>query len=256
MSKIKIDNYSFDKTTGKITFTDYATIRLDAILLITNVTSNVIIYNFADATKGGTVATNVLTLTFSTSSMNNTDKLLIYYDDSLVGPAVSVISSTLPTGAATSAKQLADGHNVAVNNIPAYEPITQYVTADAGNSSSTNIVSGGYFSGATSTTLGVAGIQVSLRTDQNCTVWIDQAPTNALVDNPTGTTAATNDSTVLTGTGTYFTKNMAIGDTIVFDPTGTNQTRTVASVTSDTVLNVTYVTLSTVSEVTEATVRV
>jgi hypothetical protein len=81
MSKIKIDNYSFDKATKKVTFTDYTTIRLDAILLITNTTHNIIIYNFADPLKGGTIATNVLTLTYDTSAMANTDKLLIYYDD-------------------------------------------------------------------------------------------------------------------------------------------------------------------------------
>jgi hypothetical protein len=81
MSKVKIDNYSFDKTTKKITFTDYTTIRLDAMLLITDVTHNLIIYNFADPLKGGTVATNVLTLTYDTSALANTDKLLIYYDD-------------------------------------------------------------------------------------------------------------------------------------------------------------------------------
>lgn len=79
--KIKIDNYSFNKTAKTITFSDYTTIRLDGILLITNVTRNIIIYNFAAPTKGGTVLGNVLTLTYDTSSMNNADKLLIYYDD-------------------------------------------------------------------------------------------------------------------------------------------------------------------------------
>lgn len=82
--KIKVDNYSFDASERKITFTDYTTIRLDAVLLITNVTDNIIIYNFADATKGGTVATNILTLTYSTVAMDDADKLLIYYDDTSV----------------------------------------------------------------------------------------------------------------------------------------------------------------------------
>jgi hypothetical protein len=81
MSKLKIDNYTFDKTAKTVTFTSYTTIQLDDILLITNVTDNIIIYNFADATKGGTVLTNVLTLTYDTSSMDNSDKLLIYYYD-------------------------------------------------------------------------------------------------------------------------------------------------------------------------------
>jgi hypothetical protein len=120
-----------------------------------------------------------------------------------------------------------------------WKAIKQDVIADDGNSHNSNLGIGEYFSGVAATTLGVAGLQVSLRTDQNCTVWVDQAPTNALVNCPTGASAATNNSTTMTGTNTYFTKNMAVGDTIVFDSTGTPQTRTVASVTSDTVLTVT-----------------
>lgn len=81
MAKRQLINYTFDASAQTITLTDYTTIRLDSILLITNVTDNVIIYNFADATKGGTVATNVLTLTYDTTSMADADKLLIYYDD-------------------------------------------------------------------------------------------------------------------------------------------------------------------------------
>jgi hypothetical protein len=80
--KTLILNYLFDKTDKKITFPDYPSIRLDSILLITNVTyQNIIIYNFADSTKGGSVTNNILTLTYDTSSMANTDKLQIFYDD-------------------------------------------------------------------------------------------------------------------------------------------------------------------------------
>jgi hypothetical protein len=81
MGKVRISNYTFDASEKKVTFSDYATINLDAILLIVNVTDNIIIYNFADVSLGGTVATNVLTLTYSTTSMDDADKLLIYYDD-------------------------------------------------------------------------------------------------------------------------------------------------------------------------------
>jgi hypothetical protein len=64
---------------------------LDHILLITNLTRNIIIFDFTDPLKGGTVATNVLTLTYETSAMADTDKLQIYYDDALyagIGPRV------------------------------------------------------------------------------------------------------------------------------------------------------------------------
>lgn len=75
-----ITNYSFSASGKTVTFNAFGTIELNRVLLITNTTTNTIIYNFADSTKGGTVATNVLTLTYNTASMNNTDKLQIYYD--------------------------------------------------------------------------------------------------------------------------------------------------------------------------------
>jgi hypothetical protein len=54
--------------------------------------------------------------------------------------------------------------------------ILQDVKADSGNSSVTNITSGAMFTGVKHTTLGVAGIQVSLKTDKNCYVYVDQSP--------------------------------------------------------------------------------
>lgn len=79
--KINILDYVFNPSARTVTFTDYTSIRLDSILLITNVNSNTIIYNFAAPTMGGTVNGNVLTLNFNTTSMNSTDPLQIYYDD-------------------------------------------------------------------------------------------------------------------------------------------------------------------------------
>lgn len=54
--------------------------------------------------------------------------------------------------------------------------ITQNVTADDNNSSTANLAPGGTYTGTISSTLGIAGIQVSLKTDQNCTVYVDQSP--------------------------------------------------------------------------------
>lgn len=93
--KVQVTNYTFDKTAKTVTFTDYTTIRLDSLLLITNVTSNVIIYNFADPLLGGTVATNVLTLTYDTSAMNDTDSLQIFYEDGAIELADSTNQETL-----------------------------------------------------------------------------------------------------------------------------------------------------------------
>lgn len=93
--KIQVTNYTFDKTAKTVTFTDYTTIRLDSLLLITNVTDNVIIYNFANPLLGGTVSGNVLTLTYNTSSMDNADKLQIFYDDPDTSPSNSELQTLL-----------------------------------------------------------------------------------------------------------------------------------------------------------------
>jgi len=85
--KLSVANYTFDASAKTVTFTDINPILLEAVLLVVNVTDQIIIYNFADPAKGGTVATNVLTLEFDTTSMDDTDKLLIFYEDSLLVPA-------------------------------------------------------------------------------------------------------------------------------------------------------------------------
>lgn len=81
--KVQVTTYSFDKTAGTVTFDSYSSINLDSILLITNVKSNIIIYNFADSANGGTVSpgSNVLTLMHDTTAMADNDALQIFYED-------------------------------------------------------------------------------------------------------------------------------------------------------------------------------
>ena len=82
--KRQIQTYSFSPGgagAGTVTFTNFATIALDRILMVVNITRGTIIFNFADAAKGGTVATNVLTLATSTSGHSSGDALYIVYDD-------------------------------------------------------------------------------------------------------------------------------------------------------------------------------
>ena len=81
MAKKLILNYTFNKTAKTVTLTDYTTINLEGVLLVTNVTDNIIIYNFADSTISGSVNNNVITLLYNTSSMSDSDKLQIFYDD-------------------------------------------------------------------------------------------------------------------------------------------------------------------------------
>ena len=91
---IKIDNYIFDKTARTITFTDYDTISLSRIVLITNIENNIMIYNFGGTGKGGTVSGNVLTLDYDTSSMGNSDTLQIIYDDKDASLISQLLQST------------------------------------------------------------------------------------------------------------------------------------------------------------------
>lgn len=79
--KVLVQNYTFDPIAKTISFNDYVDISLDGLLLITNVTDNQIIYNFANPSLGGTVLGNVLTLTYDTSTMDALDNLQIFYDN-------------------------------------------------------------------------------------------------------------------------------------------------------------------------------
>ena len=79
-----ITNYTFNAATKQIALLDYTSINLESVLLITNVTDNIIIYNFADPNKGGTVSGNTITLTYNTNSMSNTDDLQIFIDDGVI----------------------------------------------------------------------------------------------------------------------------------------------------------------------------
>ena len=77
---IKNTNYTFAKATDTITFSGLGTVELEDILLITNVTDNIIIYNFASSTLGGTLTANVLTLTYDCDAMADADELQIFID--------------------------------------------------------------------------------------------------------------------------------------------------------------------------------
>lgn len=83
--KKRINNYTFNSATRTITLTGI-TVQLDALLLITNLTDNIIIFNFADETKKATVTGSDIVLQFDTTAMSNTDELQIFYDDATSYP--------------------------------------------------------------------------------------------------------------------------------------------------------------------------
>lgn len=76
-----ITNYTFTPASRTITFNDFnTTIDLKRVLIITNVDTGAIIYNFADPNLGGTVAGKVLTLEFDTTGMASNANLQIWYE--------------------------------------------------------------------------------------------------------------------------------------------------------------------------------
>lgn len=89
MKKRLATGYTFDASAQTIVHADFSDITLAGIQLITNVTDQVIIYNFADSAKGGTLSTDTLTLEHDTTSMSDTDELMILVEDGVNTQTVS-----------------------------------------------------------------------------------------------------------------------------------------------------------------------
>ena len=85
MAKKLIYNYTFDASARTLTIRGKYALR--NFVLITNVTDQSIIYNFADTSSGGTVSYNAtteettLTLEYNTTAMSDSDEIQILLDD-------------------------------------------------------------------------------------------------------------------------------------------------------------------------------
>lgn len=144
-----ITNYTFNKSAKQVTFTDFPSIKIENVLLITVVSgtnAGLMIYQANNPDKGGAVSGNVLTLDYDTTGagFDNSDKLQIFYegvDSSVVSGAVDVVSVPAPlnvtgSGAASSALrvQLADESLSALENINVTVSNSAVeITNDAGN---------------------------------------------------------------------------------------------------------------------------
>ena len=107
---------------------------------------------------------------------------------------------------------------------------SQNVVSDANNSSTANVNAGLTFVGTATSTLGVAGIQVSLKTDQNAIVYVEQSPGLG-----TGTGTVITDGTVsLSGSGTDFLTR-TVGDQIYVSG---ETVRIIDAISSNTLLTV------------------
>lgn len=151
--KTLITNYTFDASAQTVTLVDYNPVSLASVLLITNVTDNIIIYNFADPAAGGIVSGSIITLDYNTTAMDDSDKLMIYYDDTSISAAtaeqqenISALIETLnslvnvlsPLGSAMNSGP--PGLRVTPN--AATLPISGSVTATVATTSITNFGTG------------------------------------------------------------------------------------------------------------------
>jgi hypothetical protein len=98
MAKKLVHNYTFDASAQTIKIRGRYLTR--ALILITNVTDNIIIYNFADATAGATSVTydsdadeTTITLSYNTTSMSDSDELQILLDEqeTTIEPGESIV---------------------------------------------------------------------------------------------------------------------------------------------------------------------
>jgi hypothetical protein len=85
MKKLVAD-YTFIPSTKTIRLNEFASIDLEGLLLVTNVSTNQIIYNFADPALGASASGNTVILNYDVTSMSDTDALQIYYDDAEDNP--------------------------------------------------------------------------------------------------------------------------------------------------------------------------
>lgn len=86
---------------GTVTLTGLATLQLEQVLSILNVTTNEFIYLPPTAGLGGSIAANVVTLDVDTSSMNAADRLQILVDlpSSDIQAAITIIGASSGVGA-------------------------------------------------------------------------------------------------------------------------------------------------------------
>ena len=107
--KTLVQYYGFTPASRQITITKLSSVNLEQLLLITNVTTNTIIYNFADPALGATVAGNVITLDYDTTSMSASDKLQIFID--YVDAGASALNDVLMSGLNEIIRQLQSMRN-------------------------------------------------------------------------------------------------------------------------------------------------
>lgn len=83
-----IKNYTFNPDLRTIRLTDFTTVYLERLLLITDVTRNIVLYDADNPTLSATASGNTFTLAYkmSTSNFSASDRLRIIYNPSSTDP--------------------------------------------------------------------------------------------------------------------------------------------------------------------------
>jgi hypothetical protein len=126
-------DYSFNAAAKTITFSAaYTGLELAHIQLITNVTDSVIIYQFNKPLLSGSLSGLVLTLTYDTTPMSNTDDLAIIVNYSELSEKVEVTNAVAVTGTISVNEPVSIDDNggsitidglVSVSNFPSVQPV-------------------------------------------------------------------------------------------------------------------------------------
>ena len=127
-----IENYTFDASAKTITILCDCNFTLDKLLVITNVTDGVIIYNFADSNLTGSITGNIITLSYDTTSMSDTDILQIWVEDT--NPLLVTLSNFLNIIRNAVGKLSFDQTNQLRTNttVSTVSSVTTVTTANAG----------------------------------------------------------------------------------------------------------------------------
>jgi len=142
-----IGSYTFDASAKTITFSAIENISLNQIALITNVADGIIIYNFASATKGGSIISNVLTLDYDTTAMSDSDELqiIVSYNndqDYNLGSSKNIVQNPTPSYYQDVVTLISAAQNVTTSfvdlgfEIPCagYKYLNVFLTLDINNS--------------------------------------------------------------------------------------------------------------------------
>jgi hypothetical protein len=157
-----IGSYVFTPASRTIAISGVSGLSLNQFLLITNVTSNKIVYNFADSTLGGTLSGNILTLAYDTTAMSADDSLQIYIDQPYAtDDEITLLRRIVKLLESSATVDSSNRQKIIVDNIAAVAP-TVNVAGPNGTLTSNN-PSANLYSGSSVTPVGIFETPVDQR---------------------------------------------------------------------------------------------